>query len=93
MRPSVKNIPPAAAPRTTWVYVSLTVVDGQRRLKPAQVGPDRLLFDDPPHLTSQRVEIILNNGDQEQRNFADILPHDALATTIPIQLLPPHRLR
>jgi hypothetical protein len=88
MNPSVKRESPASA--WNWVYTSLTVIDGQRRLKPAQVGPDRLLFTTPPHLKGGKVEIILANGDQEQRSFANVLPHDADATMIPIQLLVSH---
>jgi hypothetical protein len=75
--------------RPNWVYASLTVIDGHRHLTPAQVGPDRLLFSEPPHLISNKVEIILTNGDQEQRHFAFILPHDSTAVRIPIKLLPP----
>lgn len=73
-----------------WTYASLTVLDGSRRLKPAQVGPDAVVFRDPPHLTSARVEIVVRNGDEEQRHFADVLPHAPEATRIPIRLHPPH---
>ena len=68
------------------IYASLTVIDGQRILKPAQVGYDSLIFDLPPHLESKQIEIILRNGDAEQRSFATVLPHDQDATRIPIQL-------
>jgi hypothetical protein len=71
-----------------WVYASLTVCDGPRRLKPSEVSFDLLRFIEPPHLTSNRIEIILVNGDHEQRHFAMVLPHEADATHIPIQLLP-----
>lgn len=74
----------------THVYASLIVVDGDRRLKPAQVASDRLLFTEPPHLTSTSIEVILVNGDEMQRHMAVVLPHDADATRIPIRLLPPH---
>jgi hypothetical protein len=70
-----------------WTYATLTVVDGQRRLKPCEVSFDRLHFTEPPHLTSSRVEVILVNGDAEQRHFADVLPHEADATRIPIRLV------
>lgn len=72
-----------------WVYASLTVRDGNRKLKPSHVAFDRLRFDQPPHLTSRQVEIILVNGSEEQRHLATVLPHDAEATRIPIELLPP----
>jgi hypothetical protein len=70
-----------------WVYASITVRDGRRRLKPAQVAYDRLIFSTPPRLISERVEIILVNGDAEQRHTARVLPHDADATRVPIRLL------
>lgn len=71
-----------------WVYASLTVVDGDRRLKPAEVAFDRLCFASPPRLRGARVEIILVNGEAEQRHVAEVLPHDAEATRIPIRLMP-----
>lgn len=71
------------------IYASLTVIDGQRILKPAQVGYDSLIFDQPPRLESKQIEIILRNGDAEQRHFATVLPHDQNAARIPIQLGPP----
>jgi hypothetical protein len=70
-----------------WVYATLTVVDGGRQLKPAEVAFDRLHFREPPHLTSAQVEIILVNGDEEQRHMAVVLPHDANATRILIRLV------
>jgi hypothetical protein len=89
MQPSLER--PARTSEQGWLYASLAVLDGPRRIKPAQVGPDLLLFDEPPHLTSSRVEIILTNGDEEQRHFATVLPHDEDAKRIPIRLMPPHR--
>jgi hypothetical protein len=44
-------------------------------------------FAEPPHLTSSQVEIILVNGDAQQRHMAIVLPHDANATRIPIRLI------
>jgi hypothetical protein len=70
-----------------WIYASLAVRDGDRELKPAQVAFDRLLFTEPPHLVSGKVEIILRNGDSEQRRTAVVLPHDPEATRVPIRLL------
>jgi hypothetical protein len=91
MQPSVKS--PSPATRHGWVYASLIVVDGERRLKPSHVGPDDVRFPTPPRLTSEKIEIILTNGDEEQRNYAIVLPHDPDATQIPIELLPPHKIR
>lgn len=85
--------PTAAAPQSNWVYAALTVIDGSRSIKPAQVAFDVIEFDQAPRLGSEKVEIILRNGDEEQRHFAIVLPHDPAATRIPIRLLPPHRLR
>jgi hypothetical protein len=85
MQPSL-NIPQPNNQR--WVYAELIVCDGPRQLKPSEVSFDLLRFAEPPHLTNTQVEIILTNGDQEQRRLAMILPHDADATQIPIRLLP-----
>jgi hypothetical protein len=84
MPPSVK---PLHSAQSNWVYASLTVRDGDRQLKPSHVAFDRLRFPEPPHLISSQIEIILVNGDQEQRHTAIVLPHDAEATRIPIQLI------
>lgn len=73
---------------SNWTYASLLVLDGQRQLKPVEVSFDRLYFAEPPQLTSSEVEIILTNGDAEQRHRAVVLPHDVDATFIPIRLLP-----
>ncbi len=91
MQSSVRLPTPAA--RQGWVYASLIVIDGERRLKPSHTGPDCVRFRTPPRLTSERIEIILTNGDEEQRHYAIVLPHDADATQIPIELLPPHKIR
>jgi hypothetical protein len=78
----------AARPqKAKWVYASLSVRDGDRLLNPCQVAPDWLLFAQPPHLASPQVEIILTNGPEEQRGYAQVLPHDPNATKIPIRLL------
>jgi len=76
------------SPKTTWVYASLSVRDGQRMLKPCQISSDWLLFSEPPRLSSGEVEIILVNGDEEQRGMAAVLQHDPDATEITIRLLP-----
>jgi len=86
MQPSLTDARPAERNR---VYATLTVIDGPRQLKPSEVAFDRLHFRQPPHLTSRQVEIILVNGSEEQRHLATVLPHDAEATRIPIELLPP----
>jgi hypothetical protein len=72
--------------KQSWTYATLTVLDGSRQLKPCEVAFDRMHFAAPPRLTSNQVEIVLVNGDEEQRHFATVLPHDANATRIPIRL-------
>jgi hypothetical protein len=71
----------------SWTYVKLTVVDGTRQIKPCSVSFDEINFNNPPHLISSQVEIILVNGDEEDRHIAEVLPHDADATQIPIRLI------
>jgi hypothetical protein len=71
-----------------WVYASLTVFDGDRSLKPSEVAFDRIVFDEAPHLQSSVVEILLVNGDEQQRHTAAVLPHDPEAKWIPIELGP-----
>jgi hypothetical protein len=73
--------------RTGWVYVSLTVRDGERRIRPAQVCSDWILFNRPPFLKSSEIEIILVNGDEEQHQMAAVLPHEPNSTQIPIRLV------
>ena len=82
------TLSPSRSGKSNWVYATVTVVDGSRRLKPREVSFDRLRFSEPPRLTSSQVEIILTNGDAEQRQMAAVLPHDADDTRIPIRLLP-----
>jgi hypothetical protein len=84
MQPSVNTSLPKMS---GWVYASLTVWDGQRKLKPTHVAFDRLRFAEPPRLTSDQVEIVLVNGDETQRQKAIVLPHDPDATRIPIRLV------
>jgi hypothetical protein len=82
--------PPLNIPRLTghnWVYVSLTVRDGQRQLKISHISFDHVRFAAPPRLESGQVEIVIANGDDEQRHTAIVLPHDADATLIPIQVI------
>ena len=74
------------ANKTGWIYASLVVIDGHRRLKPSHVCYYEIGFREPPRIESTQVEIILTNGDEEQRHFALVLPHDPAATVIPIQL-------
>jgi len=76
-----------ARPEQGWIYAALTVLDGQRRLKPTHAAFDRLYFAEPPRLASSQVEIILTNGDAEQCHTALVLPHAPDATRIPIRLL------
>jgi hypothetical protein len=70
-----------------WIYVSLAVFDNGRKIKPTQVSFDHVRFAQPPRLTSNKIEIVLVNGDEEQRSWALVLPHEPDATRIPIQLV------
>lgn len=63
------------------------MIDGARKIKPRDVGPDRITFDTPPRFTSNEVEIVIANGDEASRHRARILPHDPEATKIPIELI------
>ena len=85
MNPSRQNI--ADRREAGWTYASLAVIDGARLLKPAAVAFDRIDFAQAPHLTSAEIQIVLTNGDAEQRHVAAVLPHDHGATRIPIRLL------
>lgn len=85
MNPTSRNVPHGREQDRT--YVSLTVLDGERRLKPTHVAFDRIHFAEPPRLSSTRVEIILVNGDVREHRIAEVLPHDADATRIPIRLM------
>jgi hypothetical protein len=81
---------PSLEPQTDsqkWIYADLTVFDGPRKLKPTHAAFDRLRFAQPPRLSGEQIEIILINGDAEQRHRAAVLPHDPDATRIPIRLL------
>ena len=73
--------------KQNWTYATLTVIDGPRKLKPSALAFDRIRFAQPPRLTSSQIEIILINGEDEQRHFATVLPHEADATRIPIRLV------
>jgi hypothetical protein len=70
-----------------WNYVDVEVKDGQRLLRPTHVAFDRLIFAEPPNLTSQQIEIIITNNGQSHSSHALVLPHELLATYIPIQLI------
>lgn len=83
------SLGPHPSAERSHTYATLTVVDGTRHLKPCEVSFDRLHFRQPPHLTSAQVEIILTNGDEEQRHMAVVLPHPSDATQVPIRLSPP----
>ncbi|HTW96020.1 MAG TPA: hypothetical protein VMD30_14555 [Tepidisphaeraceae bacterium] len=73
--------------KETWTYISLTVIDGPRQLKPAEISADFIRFTDPPRLVSKHVEIVIANGDKEQRHRARVLPHDAEDRQIPIEVI------
>jgi hypothetical protein len=70
-----------------WVYTSIALHDADRVLQPTHVSFDRVLFCLPPRLTSNRVEIIISNGQDEFRSFVEVLPHDKDAIEIPIRSL------
>ncbi len=70
-----------------WVYATIRLYDAQRILSPTHVSFDRVIFRDPPKLTTTQVEIVVRNGDNEVRSFASVLPHEPEAVEIPIQLL------
>jgi hypothetical protein len=74
-------------PRAGWIYASLTVIDGQRRLRPTHVSFDHLRFSEPPILENTRIEVIVQNGDEEHRQFVDVLPHEPQDTRIPVKLI------
>ena len=84
MQPTIKE---PRLNKDKWVYATLRVRDGDRLLKPSHVCFDHVSFDEPPSLTSRQVEIILTNGDAEQRQMAEVLAHNANDTWIPIRLL------
>jgi hypothetical protein len=71
----------------SWVYASLTVVDGTRQLKPQQVGPDRIVFAEAPRLEGSKLDVIITNGDDVRTYAVEVLPHELGATRIPIRLL------
>jgi hypothetical protein len=85
MHPSVTS---GKTKPNNWVYASLTVRDGDRFLRPTHVASDRILFAEPPRLISQQIEIVLANGDVQERHMAVVAPHAADATSIPIRLMP-----
>ena len=79
---------PAQPTTGCWTYARLTIIDGDRRLKPSSVCFDFITFPHPPRIASAQIEIILNNADEEQRATAVVLPHRPEDTRIPIRLLP-----
>jgi hypothetical protein len=83
--PSQSNTPSPTSER--WNYVDVQVKDGQRVLRPTHVAFDRLIFAQPPNLSSRSVEIIVTNNGQSHSSRVQILPHDASATRIPIQII------
>ena len=83
--PTKPNPTPPSA--TQWNYVDVHVTDGQRVLRPTHVAFDRLIFAEPPNLSSQQIEIVVTNNGQSHSSQALILPHKPSATQIPIQLI------
>jgi hypothetical protein len=70
-----------------WVYATIRLYDSQRILSPTHLSFDRVIFRNPPKLTTTQVEIVVSNGDDEFRSLASVLPHDPNALEIPIQLI------
>ena len=83
-QPATRNPQP---PTSSWTYARLTIIDGDRRLKPSSVCFDFITFPHPPRIASARIEIILTNADDEQRATAVVLPNDPQDTRIPIRLV------
>lgn len=77
----------APLPPQKWTYVSVTVLDGQRKLKPTHVRFDRLYFNEPPKINGTKVEIIVINGGVRSHQVATVLPHNPEGAEVPIQLL------
>jgi hypothetical protein len=78
---------PAQKSAVQWNYVEVQVRDGHRALRPTHVSFDRLIFAEPPQLSSQQVEIIITNNGQSHSSRALVLPHEPSSKRIPIQLL------
>jgi hypothetical protein len=76
-----------AAPAPQWNYVDVQVMDGQRALRPTHVAFDRLIFAEPPNLSSQQIEIVVTNNGQSHMSRALVLPHESSSTRIPIRLI------
>lgn len=67
--------------------MDVQVLDGDRVLHPTHVSFDRLIFAEPPKLSSEFVQIIITNNGQPHSSQARILPHESTSTRIPIQLI------
>jgi len=78
---------PTKPSATQWNYVDVHVADGQRVLRPTHIAFDRMIFAEPPNLSSSHVEIVITNNGQSHSSRALVLPHDASMTCIPIQLI------
>ncbi len=77
--------PIAERDSSQWIYTTIALDDAGRHLQPTHVSFDRVIFNTPPRLTSERVEIVMTNGETEFRSLADVLPHADDATEIPIR--------
>ena len=76
----------AAPNSTTWTYVQLIVIDGERQLRPTHLCSTEITFAEAPQLKSNRITIITRNGDRETIRSARVLTHAKAARTIPIEL-------
>jgi len=78
---------PTETSATQWNYVEVRVTDGQRVLRPTHTSFDRLIFAEPPNLSSKQIEIAVTNNGQSHTSQARVLPHDPASTRIPIELI------
>lgn len=75
--------PASAKTPAAWNYVDVQVLDGDRVLHPTHLSFDRLIFAEPPNLSSESVHIVITNNGQSHTSQAHVLPHDSTATPHP----------
>jgi hypothetical protein len=78
---------PTEASQRQWNYVDVQITDGQRVLRPTHIAFDRLIFAEPPNLTSHEIEIVVTNNGQPHTSRAVVLAHEPCSTRIPIRLI------
>ncbi len=72
---------------TEWNYVDVQVLDGDRVLHPTHTSFDRLIFAEPPRISSEFLQIIVTNNGQSHSSRARVLAHESTSTDVPIQLI------